>query len=90
MRTRPDLQKEFIRLHRARNSSKNYYICESRVFGAMKRIIITLLAFVLSSFTLSFSQSIREGDRFYDGAAVKLSLLEHLNIALIQAVERAE
>ncbi|MBR0301407.1 MAG: hypothetical protein IJQ93_13975 [Bacteroidales bacterium] len=56
----------------------------------MKRIIITLLAFVLSSFTLSFSQSIREGDRFYDGAAVKLSLLEHLNIALIQAVERAE
>ena len=53
MRTRPDLHKEFIRLHRARNSSKNYYICELRVFGAMKRIIITLLAFVLSSFTLS-------------------------------------
>ena len=32
---------------------KNYYICELRVFGAMKRMIITLLAFVLSSFTLS-------------------------------------
>ncbi len=31
----------------------NYYICELRVFGAMKRMIITLLAFVLSSFTLS-------------------------------------
>lgn len=36
----------------------------------MKRMIITLLAFVLSSFTLSFSQSIKVGDRFYDGAAV--------------------
>ena len=34
---------------------------------AMKRIIITLLAFALSSFTLTYAQGIRVGDSFYDG-----------------------
>ena len=33
----------------------------------MKRIIITLLAFALSSFTLTYAQGIRVGDSFYDG-----------------------
>ena len=33
----------------------------------MKRIIITLFAFALSSFTLAYAQGIHVGDSFYDG-----------------------
>ena len=33
----------------------------------MKRIIITLLAFALSSITLAYAQGIHVGDSFYDG-----------------------
>ena len=36
----------------------------------MKNIILSLLAFALSSFTLTYAQGIRVGDRFYDGSVV--------------------
>ena len=36
----------------------------------MKRIILSLLAFLLSAFTLTHAQGIRVGDRFYDGSVV--------------------
>lgn len=36
----------------------------------MKRIIISLLAFTLSSFTFTYAQGIQVGDRFYDGSVV--------------------
>ena len=36
----------------------------------MKKIIISLLAFALSSLTLTQAQGIRVGDRFYDGSVV--------------------
>ncbi|MBR3449618.1 MAG: YARHG domain-containing protein [Bacteroidales bacterium] len=36
----------------------------------MKRTIISLLAFLLSSFCLTHAQGIRVGDRFYDGSVV--------------------
>ena len=36
----------------------------------MKKIIISLLALALSSFTFTYAQGIRVGDRFFDGGAV--------------------
>ncbi len=39
-------------------------------FTVMKKMILLLLASVLSAFTLTFAQGIRVGDRFYDGFAV--------------------
>lgn len=36
----------------------------------MKRIIIALLAFALSSITLAYAQGIHVGDTFYDGDVV--------------------
>ena len=39
-------------------------------FTVMKKIILSLLAFALSAFTLAFAQGIRVGDRFFDGFAV--------------------
>lgn len=36
----------------------------------MKRLILSLLAIMLSTFTLTHAQGIGVGDRFYDGSVV--------------------